>query len=169
MTQSYPIATIGTEDGLTDETFLSQSSSTGMSASEMLATELFTPEMSATKMSTIDTSTAEIFLIKMSANEMSTAETSADKMSAAECQLIKYLHLGYSLVKCLTLNSYYWACTNKYLLKNCAIDLSATEMFTNRLKFLLLKYLPLKYPPLKYPPLNCYYLVIVIIYYTFVS
>ena len=84
---------------------------------------------------------------------MSTAETSADKMSAAECQLIKYLHLGY-LLKCLTLSSYYWACTNKYLLKNCAIDLSATEMFTNRLKFLLLKYLPLKYPPLKYPPLK---------------
>ena len=105
MTQSYPIATIGTENGFTDETFLSQSSSTGMSASEMLATEVFTPEMSATEMSTIDTSTAEIFLIKMSANEMSTAETSADKMSAAECQLIKNLHLGYSLVKCLPLNS----------------------------------------------------------------
>ena len=78
ITQSYPIATIGTEDGFTDEIFLSQSSSTGMSASEMLATEVFTPEMSATEMSTIDTSTAEIFLIKMSANEMSTAETSAD-------------------------------------------------------------------------------------------
>ena len=161
MTQSYPIATIGTEDGFTDETFLSQSSSTGMSASEMLATEVFTPEMSATEMSTIDTSTTEIFLIKMSANEMSTAETSAAKMSATECQT---LHLGYSLVKCLPLNSYYWACTKKYFTENCAIDLPATDMFTKRLKYLSLKCPPLKYPPLKCPPLNCYCLVTVIIY-----
>ena len=80
----------------------------------MLATEVFTTEISATKMSTIDTSTAEIFLIQMSANEKTTAETSAAKMSAAECQLIKTLHLGYLLVKCLPLNSYYWSCTEKY-------------------------------------------------------
>ena len=30
-----------------------------------------------------------------------------------------------------TLNSYYWACARKYLLKNYAIDLSATEINTN--------------------------------------
>ena len=144
MTQSYPIATIGTEDGFTDETFLSQSSSTGMSASEMLATEVFTPEMSAT--------------------EMSTTETSAAKMSPTRCQLIKILNLGYSLLKCLPMNSYYWACTKKCFTENCAIDLPATNMFTKRLKDLSLKCPPLKYSPLKCPPLNCYCLVTVIIY-----
>ena len=115
-----------------------------MSASEMLATELFTPEMSATK--------------------MSTAEISAAKMSTTECQLIKNLHLRYLLAKCLPVNSHHWAFTKMYSTENCVIDLSATEMFTNRLKFLLLKYPPLKYPLLKYPPLNCYCLVTVIIY-----
>ena len=122
--------------------------------------------MSTAEISTDDVSTAQIFLIKMSATEMSTAETSAAKMSTTECQLIKNLHLRYLLAKCLPVNSHHWAFTKMYSTENCAIDLSATEMFTNRLKFLPLKYPPLKYLPLKYPPLNCHYLVIVIIYYT---
>ena len=90
----------------------------------------------------------------MSATEMSTTETSAAKMSPTECQLIKILNLGYSLLKCLPMNSYYWACTKKCFTENCAIDLPATNMFTKRLKDLSLKCLPLKYPPLKCPPLN---------------
>ena len=127
-TQSHPIAKLGTYDGFTAETSLSKNASTGMSTSEMVATEVFTTKISANKMSTAEMTTAEIFLIKiytteMSTNEiflikiptteMSTAETSGAKMSAAECQLIKNLHLGYWLVKCLPLNSYYWACTKK--------------------------------------------------------
>ena len=84
-----------------------------MSTSEMLATEVFTTEMSAAEISTV-----EIFLIGMSATEMSTTETSAAKMSPTECQLIKILNLGYSLLKCLPMNSYYWAYTNLVLLKS---------------------------------------------------
>ena len=53
--QFYPIATLGTEDGFTDETSLSQNSSTGLPPSEMLATEVFTTEMSAAEISTVDT------------------------------------------------------------------------------------------------------------------
>ena len=109
-----------------------------MSTSEMLATEVFTTEMSAAEISTV-----EIFLIEMSAPEMSTTETSAAKISPTECQLIKILNLGYSLLKCLPMNSYYWACTKKCFTENCAIDLPATNMFTKRLKDLSLKCPPL--------------------------
>ena len=53
-TETHPIAKLGTNNGFTAETFLSNNSSTGMSTSEMLATEVFTTEMSAAEISTVD-------------------------------------------------------------------------------------------------------------------